>query len=243
MIRLFDSNTKENINNILKLDEILITILMPIYNGIEFIEDSVNSVLNQTHTKWELIIGINGHPQNSYVYNKAKEYEKKNDKIKVYDLYYLPKGKSYALNEMVRLSSNNSNYVALLDVDDIWYTHKLSMQIEYINSHDVVGSRCVYFGSKLNDIIPNIPVLNITNYDFKKSNPIINSSSILKKELAYWDTNYTALEDYELWLRLKSQGKKFYNRTEILVKHRIHSDSAFNSKDQSIILKSLLEKY
>jgi len=34
---------------------------MPIYNGIEFIEESVKSIIKQTYTEWELIIGINGH--------------------------------------------------------------------------------------------------------------------------------------------------------------------------------------
>ena len=37
-----------------------ISILIPLYNGIEFLEDSVNSVINQTYKNWELLIGING---------------------------------------------------------------------------------------------------------------------------------------------------------------------------------------
>ena len=44
---------------------------MPVYNGIEFIDTSVKSVINQTYKDWELIIGVNGHPVNSYVYKKA----------------------------------------------------------------------------------------------------------------------------------------------------------------------------
>ena len=55
----------------------MISILMPIYNGIEFIDESVSSVLRQTYGDWELLIGINGHPPNSDIYIKAKEYEKK----------------------------------------------------------------------------------------------------------------------------------------------------------------------
>ena len=55
----------------------MISILIPIYNGIEFIEESVSSVLNQTYEQWELLIGINGHPENSDIYKIAKEYEKK----------------------------------------------------------------------------------------------------------------------------------------------------------------------
>jgi len=65
----------------------MISILMPIYNGIEFIEESVSSILRQNYDKWELLIGINGHPQNSNVYKTAKEYENKNGKIRVFDFY------------------------------------------------------------------------------------------------------------------------------------------------------------
>ena len=49
----------------------MISILIPIYNGIEYINESVSSVLSQTYDKWELLIGINGHPPNSYVYQTA----------------------------------------------------------------------------------------------------------------------------------------------------------------------------
>ena len=46
----------------------MISILLPIYNGIEFIDESVQSVINQTYTEWELLIGINGHFKNSELY-------------------------------------------------------------------------------------------------------------------------------------------------------------------------------
>ena len=52
----------------------MISILIPIYNGIEFIDESVNSVINQFFTDWELLIGINGYPKNSEVYKIAKKY-------------------------------------------------------------------------------------------------------------------------------------------------------------------------
>ena len=71
----------------------MISILMPIYNGIEFIEESVSSILNQTYDQWELIIGINGHDENSDVYKIAKEYEKRSVKAFVYDFYKIT-GKS-----------------------------------------------------------------------------------------------------------------------------------------------------
>jgi len=198
---------------------------MPIYNGIEFIEESVSSILDQTYTDWELLIGVNGHPENSEVFKKAKEYEKKSDKIRVFDFYNI-KGKSTTLNKMLEFC--NYNYISLLDVDDMWHKKKLEVQITYINeNYDVIGSRCVWFGDRPG-IVPIIPTGDISNYDFSVVNPIINSSCIIKKELCYWNEN--GIEDYDLWLRLRKEGKRFFNCTEIIVKHRIHSTSAFNAK-------------
>jgi glycosyltransferase involved in cell wall biosynthesis len=212
----------------------MISILMPIYNGIEFIEESVSSILRQNYDQWELLIGINGYPPNSNVYKIAKEYENKNGKIRVYDFYEI-KGKSNTLNEMIRFC--NYNYVALLDVDDIWHDEKLNVQSQLLNHYDVIGSKCVWFGDRAG-VIPSIPVGDISNYDFSLVNPIINSSTLIKKELCYWNEN--GIEDYDLWLRLRRQNKKFYNFKEILVKHRIHNTSAFNSKGNDNKVDNLL---
>jgi len=214
----------------------MISILMPIYNGIEFIEDSVNSILNQTYNKWELIIGVNGHPEKSDVYDIAKKYENTygSTKIRVFDLYMV-KGKSNTLNFMLRYCNNN--YIALLDVDDIWYPNKLEIQTKYLNEFDIVGSNCIWFGEK-NDVIPSIPIGDISEFNFKQVNPIINSSSIIRKGLCYWNNN--DLEDYDLWLRLRNLGRKFYNCEEILVKHRIHQTSAFNANGNHLKIAELL---
>ena len=215
----------------------MISILIPIYNGIEFIEDSVSSVLRQTYDNWELIIGVNGHPPGSYVYRTAQEYEKKSDKIRVFDFYGV-NGKSNTLNEMIKYC--NYNYVALLDVDDIWHDEKLSVQSQLLNYYDVIGSNCIWFGDR-NNIIPPIPLGDISNINFSFVNPIINSSSVIKKELCYWNDN--GIEDYDLWLRLRKQNKQFYNCKEILVKHRIHNNSAFNSKGNHNKVEDLLKLY
>ena len=216
----------------------MISILIPLYNGIEFIDDSVSSVISQTYGNWELIIGVNGHEQNSQVFQQAKRY--KCGKIKVLDLY-TTKGKSAALNEMVKHCSYD--YVAILDVDDIWHPEKLRVQTQYLQSYDVIGSNCIWFGD-INDIVPQIPQLDISAFDFRQVNPIINSSSIIRKKLCYWDENiHSGVEDYDMWIRLRLRGCKFYNCPEILVKHRIHQTSAFNSKGNHNAVPGLLAKY
>ena len=110
---------------------------MPIYNGIEFIEESVTSIIQQTYSEWELIIGINGHPANSDVYQIAKDYETTSDKIHVYDFPEL-KGKPVTLNEMVKKCKYN--WISLLDVDDKWLPMKLEKQIPFMGSYNVIGT-------------------------------------------------------------------------------------------------------
>jgi glycosyltransferase involved in cell wall biosynthesis len=222
----------------------MISILIPIYNGIEFIEESVSSILNQTYDKWELIIGINGHAENSDIYKIAKEYEKRSDKaaqtfgkIRVYDFYKI-RGKSNTLNEMIQYCKYE--YIALLDVDDIWHPQKLEVQSQLLKSYDVIGSNCVWFGDRPG-IIPTIPIGDISNYDFALVNPIINSSCIIKKELCHWNEN--GIEDYDLWLRLRKSGKTFFNCKAILVKHRIHNASAFNAKGNNNKVEDLLKTH
>jgi len=215
----------------------MISILMPIYNGIEFIEESVSSILTQTYDQWELIIGINGHPENSDVYKIAKEYEKKSGNVRVFD-FNKTKGKSHTLNAMIQFCKYD--YIALLDVDDIWHVDKLKIQSQLLNHFDVIGSNCVWFGDRPG-VIPTIPVGDISNYDFSLVNPIINSSSIIRKNLCYWNEN--GIEDYDLWLRLRKVGKKFFNFKEILVKHRIHNASAFNAKGNNNKVEDLLKSH
>lgn len=228
----------------------MISILLPIYNGIEFIKDSISSVINQTYVDWELIIGVNGHAENSKVYKIAKKYAKKYNnkfnkfnkvnqmnKIRVFDFYSI-KGKSNTLNEMIKYCKYD--YISLLDVDDIWHPEKLKIQSKYLNKYDVIGTNCILFGKKIKEnIIPEIPVKDISNFDFYKVNPIINSSAIIKKKLCYWDKKWF-IEDYDLWLRLRKINAKFYNCQEVLVKHRIHEKSAFNSKGNHTFVQLLL---
>ena len=221
----------------------MISILMPIYNGVEFIRESIPSVLSQTVDSWELLIAINGHPPNSTVYQAVLNYiSTLNDsRIRLFDFHEC-KGKSATLNQM--LPECAYDYVALLDVDDIWLPLKLEAQLPFCQkseNYDVIGTKCVYFGDT-NNIVPNIPTGDITSFNFLKVNPVINSSALIKKELASWDCS-TMLEDYDLWLRLWKQKYRFYNCADVLVKHRIHRSSAFNAQGNHNHVADLIRKH
>ena len=204
-----------------------VTILMPIYNGINFLSESIESIKNQTYQDWQLIIGVNGHPKGSDVFHTANKHA--SNKVKVFD-YHTIKGKSNTLNEMIKQCSD---ICCLLDVDDKWHPEKLSRQMGAITSYDVVGTRCQYFGDR-NDH-PHVPTGEIDRNTFMSFNPVINSSSMFHKKDAHWDPT-TSVEDYDMWLRLNKEGKRFFNHSDILTYHRIHNNSYFNTQnhDQDI---------
>lgn len=204
----------------------MISVLIPLYNGVEFLDESISSVLNQTYNLLEIIIGVNGYPQNSELFTSV--FSKYNDhtKIKVFDYYYVS-GKAEALNEMIQDSTYQ--LIALLDVDDYWYPQKLEKQIPLINEYDVVGTSGIYFGNWNTKI--DIPHGEIDHDSLMQNSPIINSSMLMKKEDAWWRFPFGRhIDDYDMWVRLFKEGKKMYNLPDILVKHRIH-DSFFFEKN------------
>lgn len=212
-----------------------ISVLIPLYNGIEYLDESVNSVVNQTHKIWEIIIGINGHPMNSDVEKKVRDIRNKYLDYDIKVMYFNTKGKPNTLNAMIQ--NTMYIYIAILDVDDIWLPTKLEKQIPYLFNYDVVGTKCTYFGDRTDS--PPIPVGDLKNFNFFIGNPIINSSAIIKRNDAKW--NDVVLDDYDMWLRLYCEKKTFYNIDEILCKHRIHNDSAFNNSNNNYVNETRLK--
>jgi hypothetical protein len=127
--------------------------------------------------------------------------------------------------------------VALQDDDDVWIHTKLERQFEYTNSYDIIGTFISYI-NKDGHIIghPNLSSFHdeIINLSMSGINQMANTSSIFKKsdaiEIGGWRDGLDGIEDYDFWLRLMKEGKKFINIPERLVLHRLHNNSNFNTK-------------
>jgi len=208
----------------------LVSILVPIYNGIEYLEECINSVISQTFTNWELLIGINGHGYDGGLTAIiAKLVTAKDNRITVYVQPPPLKGKSESLNNLVEKTNKNTKWICIIDCDDKWEPTKLEKQIHISQSDasdaSVIGTFCRYFGDRHQDLI--LPSGYISEDILESYNPIINSSSFIKKELCYWENK--DLEDYSLWMDICLKGGKLYNIPEFLTWHRIHQTSAFNN--------------
>lgn len=220
----------------------MISILMPIFNGLQFLTDSVTSVINQSLKDWELLIGINGYfdaEDNLLSYQDAihslylKQFQD-NPKIKTF--FYPFKGKTKTLNALV--SEAKYDLICLLDVDDYWFPEKLKKQIKFSEVYDVVGSDISYFGEKLGT--PSLFLGRLNPKMFAFQNPMVNSAAMLHKQNAIWNESWEGLDDYNLWISLLKKDKIFYNIPEILVNHRVHHASYYNNSNEEK-RKNLLE--
>jgi len=219
---------------------IMITILIPLYNGIEYLPETINSVISQTYTDWRMLIGINGHGDNGgEVALQVKELVKSEPRIQVIIQPVDINNKPKSLNNLV--SFVKTEWVAILDADDLWLPTKLEEQISIICScdYEIIGTQCEYFGNR--EGTPAIPLGSIPRGFTLYVNPIINSSVVFKTKYAQWDEFLNIYEDYDLWMKLDYNNVSMFNISKILVKHRIHDTSFFNTKTGSI--DKLKEKY
>jgi teichuronic acid biosynthesis glycosyltransferase TuaG len=234
------------------MDKPGVSILIPLYNGVEYLKESVSSVINQTYKKWQLIIGINGHINDEEfiknVIQCVQHLQKLNNKsdADIIIINYNTQGKSNTLNAMI--ANCKYDLIAILDVDDYWVSDKLETQLPFMQEYDIVGGDCQYFGDK--EGIPEIPHGDISRYNIFNGNPIINSSVIIRKNDAIWDDpkyvqEVRGLDDYSMWFKLYYLKRKFYNIDKVLCYHRIYKNSAFNNSNNDNIdkLKLLWVKY
>jgi glycosyltransferase involved in cell wall biosynthesis len=234
-----------------------IAILMPIFNGLEFAEESILSVYAQTIPRalWKLFIIVNGYPEEECD-EVVRKLIKITDKYGAEQVYYIGcfeqfeqgrKGVANSLNYALRTHIDGEKYplIALLDVDDKWAPHKLEKQLKYADRFDVIGTTCKYFGDS--DASPYIPVGDIKYFQFLKSNPIINSSALIRRYThahIHWDPEWEGIQDYELWLRLRcNPDMRFYNIDDPLTFHRIHGNSYGNKCNQQERVRALVAKY
>ena len=106
----------------------LVSIVTPIFNNEKVIEETIQSVLNQTYTNWELILVNDASSDNSS--NLVKKFVEQDKRIKYYE-FSDNKGAAEARNHGSKMAKGD--YIAFLDADDLWHKTKLEIQINRLN--------------------------------------------------------------------------------------------------------------
>ncbi len=112
------------------MDKPLVSIVIPLFNKLDWITQTINSVVNQTYKNWECIIIDDGSTDGSFelVTSLTKQYPGNWQIVSQSN-----SGQSVARNRGIGISSGE--YVALLDADDVWFPDKLSRQVEFLESN------------------------------------------------------------------------------------------------------------
>ncbi len=105
----------------------LVSVITPSYNARDYIEDTVHSVLDQSHPHWEMIIVDDCSTDGTR--DILQQYEKIDERIHV---VYLEENSGAAVARNKALERAQGRYVAFLDSDDKWKKDKLEKQLEFM---------------------------------------------------------------------------------------------------------------
>lgn len=221
----------------------LASIIMPVFNSQNFLDESISSMLNQTYENFEFLIIDDGSTDDSM--RIISRYAIMDKRIRVFSREN--RGIVHSLNQ--GLNEALGYWIVRMDADDISYPNRIESQIQYMLEHnlDVSGTWVKKFGAVSGFIKPSIMHHNlITDLLFKSC--FVHPSTVIRRNVfdnLKYDSNYKHAEDYQLWCSLASRGYKFGNIPEVLLMYRVHSSqiSNMNSEAQKNISEKISKNY
>lgn len=185
----------------------LVSIIMPTYNSAFFIEEAIQSVLNQTYTHWELIIIDDGSTDNTQQVVQPLISDWSNITYKSSEQN---KGTAHARN--LGMSLAKGQFLAFLDSDDVWLSEKLAKQISFIqDKKEAVFTfssyrRMSFNGEKISNVIPAAECIS-RNELFHGNNIPLLTVVIDREALGDFRFNEDLMscEDYCLWLEILNE--------------------------------------
>ncbi|MFS0562944.1 glycosyltransferase [Terribacillus sp. 179-K 1B1 HS] len=211
-----------------------VSVIMTFYNEeLNWIKESISSILNQTHSNLELII-VCDNPDNEDLFNKVKGYVDKENRVKVFR-----NEENIGLAKSLNFAIDNAkfNYIARMDADDIAIENRISFQLSELKrlNADIVGSNCILINEEGKEIgVTNYPISpKIITRLLPFINCLAHPTWFAKKSLftevgGYFD--YKCAQDYDFLLRANNIKARILNTDKNLLKYRVRSNSIGNSK-------------
>ncbi len=208
----------------------MVSVITPTYNCGRFIGETIESVIAQTYSNWEMIIVDDCSVDNTKTV--VKQYQNQDSRIKY---YCLEKNSGPAVARTKAMELAEGQYIAFLDSDDLWLKDKLTKQIKFMQDNDYAFTNTSYqhmdeAGNMLDKILKVIPK---TDYNrLLLDCPVGNSTVIydVSKMGKFKVPDIRKRNDDALWLAMLKKEKYIYGLPEILMKYRLRTNSVSSNK-------------
>lgn len=190
--------------------DIGISVVIPMYNSGKTIIRAIDSVLNQTRYDLinEIVVVDDGSFDSSFDIVNSIE----NEKIRI----IRQKNMGAAVARNTGIKNSNSEYIALLDSDDVWTKDKIQKQVEIMESDNrinAIGSAIdvyqVDMGEVITDTVRKISVMQYLKKNYPQTSTIIFKKSILERD-GYFINGMRYAEEGILFLRLAVKDQLYY---------------------------------
>lgn len=212
----------------------LVSVVMPLYNSIETVESSINSVLSQTHQSLEIIVVDDCSTDGCF--ELVSKLAKRDSRVKV---FRLDKNSGAGVARNKAIDEASGQYISFLDSDDLWKTNKLEVQLNFMKQEDI--SFCCSWYDVLdadNNLIsvrttpPVITYRRLLMENCIGCLTVIYDQSLLGKR---YMPEIRKRQDYALWLDLINSGATCKSIQTSLACYRVFSGSISRNKFEMLV--------
>lgn len=207
------------------MDQVFVSVIMPVYNAEKYIEEAIHSVLNQTYPFFELIIVDDcGTDQSMNIVSRIED-----PRIRILH-NDVNRGIAYARNRAIEASKGK--YIAIMDDDDRSFPERFEKQVDFLEKHpeiDILGGAVEVIDGegkvirKASEPLNN-PLYIKVNFLFRcifHNSEVTFRKSLLEKNPIRYCENCYGMEDFRFWIQCSKIGK-MTNLSDLLLQHRYH---------------------
>ncbi|WP_296400675.1 glycosyltransferase family 2 protein [Acidaminococcus timonensis] len=209
-----------------------VSIIMPAYNSRNTIGASIQSVISQTFTDWELLIIDDCSPET--MKDIADSFH--DERIKYIRLL---KNSGVAAARNMGISQAKGRYIAFLDSDDFWLPEKLEKQLQFMQNN---GYAFTYTWYRQFEDDPAHPIRLVKTKNFVDYRKLLRGNDIGcltvmidRKQIPEIHMPSEKHEDYITWLNLLKKGYQAYSLQEDLARYRLSQHSVSGDKKKSLV--------
>lgn len=206
-----------------------ISVITPSYNSVDFISSTINSVVAQTVTNWEMIVVDDCSSDNSV--EVIQSFVDRDTRIKLIKLER-NSGAAVARNKAIEVASGR--FIAFLDSDDLWAPDKLEKQVKFMLDQDIAFSFSAY--EKIDEEGLTFDVVSVPekiNYKQLLKTNVIGCLTAMydvgKLGKVYMPVN-TKREDFATWLAILKKVDYAYGMPDVLAQYRVYASQSSAKK-------------